>query len=93
MYQTINFSAGKNNSLQTQENTKEDKVYPNPAKDKIYIQNNDHGEYILRDASGKTLVKMSVLKNSYMNVSAYPTGIYYLTNLETGKSYKIVIEK
>jgi hypothetical protein len=75
-------------------------VYPNPAKDKIFIQEkrNGEGDILVRMF---TLTGQEVLSNVFrsrllieLNISGYPRGLYFIVIQTQGKveSYKIIVE-
>jgi type IX secretion system substrate protein len=65
-------------------------IYPNPVKDKINIQSAVEATYILRDGKGNIITTQKINGNGSINVSRLQPGIYYLLNMETGNSYKIL---
>ena len=84
----------------TENNNKKFKVFPNPAKNKIYIENNSSSiatEFNLHDLSGKTIVKQ-MLFNSIANEILIPNlskGLY-LTKIKDNNdaiyTQKLLIE-
>jgi hypothetical protein len=66
-------------------------LYPNPAQDKLYVQNNsneDLKEMLLFDISGKLISKFDLnqfQKEQFVNISRYDSGIYII-KLTTGRS-------
>jgi hypothetical protein len=74
-------------------------VYPNPAKDHLYISIPDEFSGLdlradLFDASGR-LARQQVIRDGYMDVSKVPGGIYFLKLYSTGKIFhaKVLINK
>jgi type IX secretion system substrate protein len=74
-------------------NSTDFKVYPNPAKDKLFIQSQKLATFILADASGKIFLTMNVNGNYTADVSQLSAGIYYLRNTNSNKSEKIIVVK
>ena len=65
-------------------------VYPNPVKDKINIHSAVNATYVLQDASGKTILSQKINGNGSIDVSRLQAGIYYIINIATGNSYKVL---
>lgn len=68
-------------------------VYPNPAKDMLYIQTNCDATFSLLDQFGKILVTSNVIRKGSINTSGIPNGLYYLRNNRTQAVQKIVIAR
>ncbi|HRH65750.1 MAG TPA: T9SS type A sorting domain-containing protein [Bacteroidia bacterium] len=68
-------------------------IYPNPVKDKLYIQSteSDLGHQLaIRDLSGRTLQTRKIDTNIFsMDVSTFPNGIYLIT-LSNGKVVRFI---
>lgn len=71
------------------ENTNEIIIYPNPMDNNCTIYTAHKSELKLVNTLGKTL-KVFTADGSYnLDLAAYATGIYYLTDSKTGKTYKL----
>lgn len=70
------------------------KVYPNPAKDKIFIDVNEPTEIGVFSISGNMLIRKEVNSSrDYINVSGLPSGMYFVKSLKQGGSaQKIIIQ-
>ena len=68
-------------------------VYPNPAHDKITIQYNGKAVYTLTNGEGKIAATQTINGNGIMHVANVPAGIYYLKNITTGVTKKVMIIK
>ena len=55
------------------------RVYPNPAKDVLYIETTqpEEAEFTLYSVTGKAVANKSVLGRDMLDVSALPAGIYF----------------
>lgn len=62
-------------------------IYPNPAKDKLFITINDLKKYsfIVNDLSGKHVLNGELL-NSEINISSLNPGLYFITFLNSEKN-------
>jgi beta-glucanase (GH16 family) len=89
------YVVGSNCSLGTSEvNDKGAKVYPNPVKDKLHIDLQQSQNTIsLVDESGKTILTQSCGKSVTLNLSQYPSGVYYLLIKNETKTETIKILK
>ena len=81
------------NNLASKTNPTDFKVYPNPVKDKLFIQSQKLATFILADASGKIFLTINVNGNYTADVSQLSAGIYYLRNTNSKKSLKIIVVK
>jgi hypothetical protein len=65
-------------------NRKDFSIYPNPAKDKIYIemqQNLISAEFIIKNVLGQTVITGEIMeKNSVVDISSLTRGIYLLSS-------------
>ena len=68
-------------------------IYPNPAKNVLYIQVNRSTTLSLINSSGQTLFTINIDGNVHINTSALTTGIYYLKNNVTGEVKQVIIGK
>ncbi len=67
-------------------------LYPNPAKDKIYIQAADKELFVIYTATGKTF--MSGRYNpSGIDITALPAGIYFLQLPEINKASEFIVKR
>ena|SRR5690606_8277064 len=86
-------SATYSNQLMSAEDTyvTNIKIYPNPVKDKLRIENPDLKITSIKvsDASGKMVVQQTVSgKQEEIDFSRLPTGIYFVSFEENGKVLK-----
>jgi len=51
------------------------RVYPNPTQGVVHVENADGQEIVLYDALGKWVTQT---KENYIDLSAYPKGVYML---------------
>ncbi|MDN3695734.1 T9SS type A sorting domain-containing protein [Chryseobacterium tructae] len=67
-------------SLDVHETTikKEAIIYPNPAKDYVYVESNQFKMYKILDESGKIMSTGSLPDTGIINVQNLPLGVYYL---------------
>ncbi len=68
-------------------------VYPNPAKDILYVQTSGKETVSLMNQAGKILLVKTIQGKGVINVGALPTGLYYLRNNATGSTQKIIVVK
>lgn len=68
-------------------------AYPNPVKDRLFVQNAGNANFIITDENGKTVLTKSITGKEEIDVSELTSGVYYLKNTSTGASQKIVIMK
>jgi hypothetical protein len=54
-------------------------VYPNPAKDRLYVPN--EGEYQVLELTGKLLQKGSADSNLFIDISGLKPGVYLLSGM------------
>jgi hypothetical protein len=70
-------------------------IYPNPTKDRLFL-NFSEGEYTIFDAASRAVIKGNVLKEkSFIDLDVLVNGIYFI-NLKNSKGNfwsKIVVEK
>ncbi len=72
--------------------TSEFKVYPNPARDKIYVDINKPTDIGVFGISGNLLIRRVVNSSmDYIDVSGLPSGMYFVKSLEQGGSTQKVI--
>lgn len=66
------------------------KVYPNPAKNELYIQGittNSTITYSIYSLLGNTIISENSLKQNNINVAGLKAGIYFLKITQKGKNY------
>lgn len=66
------------------------KIFPNPTADAVFVQSNEPTTLCLRNAFGQAILTQTVFGNDKMDLSNLPNGIYFLTEMETGFSHKIL---
>ena len=69
------------------------RIYPNPAKDMLYVQTNGNASFTLLDQSGKILLTTNISGKGSINVSGIGAGLYYLKNNSTNAVQKVVIAR
>jgi len=79
--------------LQQYDKTNSFRVYPNPAKDILFVQTNSNASFSLLNQSGKILLTKNVNGNGEINVTNLAAGLYYLKNNSTGAVQKVIIER
>jgi len=67
-------------------------VYPNPAKDVLYIRNGDKSTITVIDASGKTVLSQNITGNGSIDISRLPDGLYYVTDHTSGEVIKVMVK-
>ena len=72
-------------------NNKAFTLYPNPAKDKISIQVVGKAVFSLISQQGKTVLTKGIDNSGSIDVSSVPAGLYYLENITTGATQKVII--
>src|SRR6266496_29219 len=85
--------ASAENTLQQRRRTNLFLVYPNPARDIIYVQTNGDASFSLLNQSGKILVTANINGNGEINVTNLAAGLYYLRNHATWAVQKVVVAK
>lgn len=64
-------------------------IYPNPIDNNFSLITNDISEYKITDIFGATIKTISVIKIMNIDMQPFANGIYFLVDLDTGKTYKI----
>jgi hypothetical protein len=83
------FNAENTNAIDNTEDfieTKEFKIYPNPADDFFIIEFNDsaHSNFIrIYDMTGKSVYSGNVINNTSINTSAWTSGMYFIKSEST----------
>ncbi len=54
------------------------KIYPNPARDIIYVSKNDNFKYRIIDCNGRFIID-GIVENNQILISKLLTGIYFIT--------------
>ena len=68
-------------------------IYPNPAKDILYVRVKTKSGISLRDITGKTLVAAVIENTGSINIARLAEGFYFLKNETTGETQKIFVIK
>lgn len=68
-------------------------IYPNPAKNVLYIKTSSVASFDLINQSGKILISKIINNSGSMNISGVVAGLYYLRNNNTGVVEKVIISK
>jgi len=61
-------------------------IYPNPATDKLYINNSKNCALVVCDMRGKVIEKVVADPKYILNVSNYSNGLYFLQIIEDDKT-------
>jgi len=86
-------SASSENALQQHDKMNFFSVYPNPAKNILYVQTNGNAAVSLLNQSGKILLTTNINGTGSISISGMAAGLYYLKNNETGETQKIIVIK
>jgi len=82
------------NVLQENDKTNAFLVYPNPARNILYVQTNSNASFSLLNQSGKILLTTSNINGKgSINVSGIGAGLYYLKNNITDAVQKVIIAR
>jgi len=68
-------------------------IYPNPAKNILYIKAKGAAVYSVINRRGEILLQKKVNGNSSIDVSGFTAGIYYIKNNSTGEMKTVMIDK
>src|SRR6266496_1194293 len=85
--------ASAENSLQQYDKTNSFRVYPNPARDILFVQTNSNASFSLLNQSGKILLTKNVNGKGSINISGMAGGLYYLRNNSSGAVQKVIISR
>src|SRR6266540_5803395 len=85
--------ASAENSLQQYDKTNSFGVYPNPARDILFVQTNSNASFSLLNQSGKILLTKNVNGKGSINISGMAGGLYYLRNNSSGAVQKVIISR
>ena len=66
------------------------KIYPNPVKDKINIESAKEVNLRLQNSFGQVILTQKIKGSGSMDVSKLPVGIYYIIDVDSGESFKVV---
>lgn len=67
--------------------TKKIKVYPNPAKEILYLQNCKSSKIEILDLSGKAICDFGIVTSESIDISSLRSGIYILKSTQNQKGY------
>lgn len=67
------------------------KIYPNPADDYVIIESDGIVGVQLITITGQVISKMTVQSKYKLDTSNLPNGVYFIQVIETGKSFKLVV--
>ncbi len=81
------------NVLQENDKTNSFRVYPNPAKDILFVQTNINASFSLLNQSGKILLTKNINGKGSINISGMAAGLYYLRNNSTEAVQKVIIAR
>ncbi len=81
------------NAIQLKKGSKGFTVYPNPAKDVLYIQTKGSMIFSFINSSGKILFTTTINNSGSINIASLPPGIYYLKNNATGAEQKVIVSR
>jgi hypothetical protein len=84
---------GKQNAVQAANSSKDFMVYPNPAKDVLYVQTKGHAVFSVLNANGEILFTRTINSNGNINTSTLPPGTYCLKNNITGIVKKFIVAR
>lgn len=87
------FPAHSQNEDATLEKLQDFIVYPNPAKDILYLGTKGRAVFSLINSYGEILVTKTISGNGSMDISALPPGSYYVKNNATGEVHNLIVEK
>src|SRR6266542_3924961 len=85
--------ASAQNALQQYDKRNLFGVYPNPAKDILFVQTNSNASFSLLNQSGKILLTTNINGMGSINVSGIAAGLYYLKNNSSGAVQKVIISR
>ena len=68
-------------------------VYPNPAATTINIFTKHKAQFILSNLLGRPIASKVIENNGTMDVSRLTPGVYFITNLSTGKKQGVIITR
>lgn len=76
--------------IEEQNTNTEINIYPNPAKEELYIKNNslsgkEKTEIIITDVSGRKMLQQIINNQSLINIKSFNAGIYFI-EINNGKN-------
>ena len=66
-------------------------IYPNPARNIVYITTEETSVITVTDADGKRLFSKTVSGNEVMDISRLTPGTYYIHNHATSETQKLIV--
>lgn len=69
------------------------KVYPNPARNIVYLRISGRQTITLRNASDSLIFKTSIREKALVNIKKLPVGTYYFRDEKTGITKEMVIAR
>lgn len=76
----------------TEANTLRFSVFPNPTNGNIRIETAKAGNFVLSNIVGEALYAQQILNKTMINMEGFAAGIYFLTEVNSGKTVKVVKE-
>ncbi|MEO8713134.1 MAG: T9SS type A sorting domain-containing protein, partial [Parafilimonas sp.] len=83
----------QNNAVQKSLSNNSFSVYPNPAKTTVTIKLSGKAVFTLTDQSGRIVATKTIDSNGTIDVSAFPSGLYFIRNKTTGAMQKLIVSK
>jgi len=74
------------------ENTETLSVYPNPTSNNVNIETTTPGYFTLSTVLGEQLMNIPVQNKQTLNMEQFAPGIYFITELNSGKTLRLLIE-
>lgn len=68
-------------------------VFPNPARGKTTIKLNGTANIYITDASGKTVLRKTIINQGEIMLTNLPAGTYYVTEVARGIRQKLIVVK
>ncbi|NNV54327.1 T9SS type A sorting domain-containing protein [Limnovirga soli] len=68
-------------------------IYPNPAKNQLFISSKTAAAFTLYSNMGKALQTNKSARQQVFNVNTYPNGIYYIKKNQTGATKTFIIQR
>lgn len=76
----------------TEANTLHFSVFPNPTNGNITIETAEAGNFVLSNIVGEALYAQQIQNKTVINMEGFAAGIYFLTEVNSGKTVKVVKE-
>ncbi|MCG3166512.1 MAG: hypothetical protein POELPBGB_02291 [Bacteroidia bacterium] len=67
-------------------------VFPNPTSGNISIETAEGGNFVLSNIVGETLYAQQIQNKAVISLESFAAGVYFLTEVNSGKTVKIVKE-